>query len=105
AGVVRVIANLGFYADNPGDIFALWRGGLSSFGGLVFAGPVAIVLARRRCPGLATSRALGLVAPVLAAAWGVGRLLGPQLMVNGGGHPTNAWYGLEYAGQVGKRIP
>jgi prolipoprotein diacylglyceryltransferase len=26
-------------------------------------------------------------------------------MVNGGGHPTNAWYGLEYAGQVGKRIP
>ncbi|HEX6476943.1 MAG TPA: prolipoprotein diacylglyceryl transferase family protein, partial [Acidimicrobiales bacterium] len=52
-----------------------------------------------------TSRALDLVAPVLVAAWGVGRLLGPQLMVNGGGHPTTAWYGLEYAGQVGKRIP
>jgi prolipoprotein diacylglyceryltransferase len=26
-------------------------------------------------------------------------------MVNGGGHPTSAWYGLSYAGQVGKRIP
>jgi len=105
ARVVHVIANISFYADNPGDIFAIWHGGLSSFGGLLFAVPVAIVLARRRCPELATSRALDLVAPVLAAAWGVGRLLGPQLMVNGGGHPTNAWYGLEYAGQVGKRIP
>ncbi len=105
ARVVHVIANISFYANNPGDIFAIWHGGLSSFGGLLFAVPVAIVLARRRCPELPTSRALDLVAPVLAAAWGVGRLLGPQLMVNGGGHPTNAWYGLEYAGQVGKRIP
>jgi prolipoprotein diacylglyceryltransferase len=105
ARVVHVIANASYYADNPGDIFAIWHGGLSSFGGLLFAVPVAIVLARRRCPELPTSRALDLVAPVLVAAWGVGRLLGPQLMVDGGGHPTNAWYGLEYAGQVGKRIP
>jgi phosphatidylglycerol:prolipoprotein diacylglycerol transferase len=105
ARVVHVLANISFYVDNPGDIFAIWHGGLSSFGGLLFAIPVGIVLARRRCPELATSRAVDLVAPVLVAAWGVGRLLGPQLMVNGGGHPTTAWYGLEYAGQVGKRIP
>ncbi len=105
ARVVHVLANISFYASNPGDILAIWHGGLSSFGGLLFAVPVAIVLARRRCPELPTSRALDLVAPVLVAAWGVGRLLGPQLMVNGGGHPTTAWYGLEYAGQVGKRIP
>jgi phosphatidylglycerol:prolipoprotein diacylglycerol transferase len=105
ARLVHVIANASFYANNPGDIFAIWHGGLSSFGGLLFAVPVGIVLARRRCPELPTSRALDLVAPVLVAAWGVGRLLGPQLMVNGGGHPTTAWYGLEYAGQVGKRIP
>ena len=39
------------------------------------------------------------------AAWGVGRLLGPQLMVAGGGHPTNQWFGMYYAGQVGKRLP
>jgi prolipoprotein diacylglyceryltransferase len=26
-------------------------------------------------------------------------------MVAGGGHPTTAWFGLSYAGQVGKRIP
>ena len=105
ARVVHVIANASYYVDNPGDILAIWHGGLSSFGGLLFAVPVGIVLARRRCPELPTSRAIDLVTPVLVAAWGVGRLLGPQLMVNGGGHPTNAWYGLEYAGQVGKRIP
>jgi phosphatidylglycerol:prolipoprotein diacylglycerol transferase len=105
ARVVHVIANISYYSNNPGDILAIWHGGLSSFGGLLFAVPVGIVLARRRCPELPTSQALDLVAPVLVAAWGVGRLLGPQLMVNGGGHPTNAWYGLEYAGQVGKRIP
>jgi len=50
-------------------------------------------------------RALDLVAPVLMAAWGVGRLLGPQLMVAGGGHPTHEWFGMYYAGQVGKRLP
>jgi hypothetical protein len=36
----------------------------------------------------------------------MGRLLGPQLMVNGGGHQTHQWFGMYYAGdQVGKRLP
>ncbi len=26
-------------------------------------------------------------------------------MIAGGGRPTTAWYGMEYAGQVGKRLP
>ncbi|MBO0893864.1 MAG: hypothetical protein J2O39_05775, partial [Acidimicrobiales bacterium] len=38
-------------------------------------------------------------------AWALGRLLGPQVMIAGGGHPTRSWIGLEYAGQVGKRLP
>ena len=50
-------------------------------------------------------KALDIVAPVLMAAWGVGRLLGPQLMVAGGGHPTSQWFGMYYAGEVGKRLP
>jgi hypothetical protein len=45
------------------------------------------------------------MAPVLMACWGIGRLLGPQLMVAGGGHPTNQWFGMYYAGQIGKRLP
>ena len=39
------------------------------------------------------------------AAWAMGRLLGPQLMVAGGGHPTHQWFGMYYSGQVGRRIP
>ncbi|MHB1487336.1 MAG: prolipoprotein diacylglyceryl transferase [Acidimicrobiales bacterium] len=105
ARVVHVVANAGFYSHNVGDIIAVWHGGLSSFGGLLFAVPVGIFFVRKNCPDLRTITALDLVTPVLLAAWSLGRLLGPQLEINGGGHPTSAWYGLSYAGQVGKRIP
>ena len=59
---------------------------------------MAIVISRRRCPELPTLRFADLMAPVLMACWGMGRLLGPQLMVNGGGHRTNQWFGMYYAG-------
>jgi prolipoprotein diacylglyceryltransferase len=101
ARLLHVVANLSTYSAHPGEILQVWHGGLSSFGGLLFGVPTGVVLARRRCPELPTIRALDIVAPVLVAAWGIGRLLGPQLMVNGGGdpgHPTNAWYGVYYAG-------
>ncbi|HXR55028.1 MAG TPA: prolipoprotein diacylglyceryl transferase family protein [Acidimicrobiales bacterium] len=105
ARALHVLSNLSFYDANPGDIFAIWHGGLSSFGGLLFAVPTGIWQTRRRCPELRTVEALDLVAPVLMAAWAMGRLLGPQLMVAGGGHPTHQWFGMYYAGQVGKRLP
>ncbi len=105
ARALHVVSNLSFYSKYPGQIFAIWQGGLSSFGGLLLAVPVAIVSQRRRCPQLATMRFADLMAPVLMACWGMGRLLGPQLMVAGGGHPTNQWFGMYYAGQVGKRLP
>jgi len=100
-----VLTNLSYYTANPGDVFAIWHGGLSSFGGLLFAVPTGIVLTRRRCPELPLGRALDLAVPVLLACWAIGRLLGPQLMVAGGGHPTHQWFGMYYAGQVGKRLP
>jgi phosphatidylglycerol:prolipoprotein diacylglycerol transferase len=105
ARALHVLSNLGYYRHNLGDILAIWHGGLSSFGGLIFAVPTGILLARRRCPELPTSRALDLVAPVLLASWAMGRLLGPQLMVAGGGHPTHQWFGMYYAGQAGRRLP
>ena len=43
--------------------------------------------------------------PVLMACWAMGRLLGPQLMVAGGGHQTHQWFGMYYAGQSGRRLP
>lgn len=105
ARLVHVLANLGAYESDPGQVFAIWNGGLSSFGGLALAVPVGFLSARRRCPQLRASIAADLVAPVLAIAWAMGRLLGPQLMIAGGGKATTAWYGMYYAGEVGRRIP
>ena len=105
ARALHVLSNLSFYSHHPGQVFAIWQGGLSSFGGLLFAVPVAIVSTRRRCPELPVLRFADLMAPVLMACWGIGRLLGPQLMVAGGGHPTHQWFGMYYAGQPGKRLP
>lgn len=105
ARAVHVIANWGFYSRNLGDIFAIWHGGLSSYGGLLLGVPVGIWCARRWCRQLGTVVALDLVGTVLVLAWSIGRLLGPQLMVAGGGRRTTAWYGMYYAGQVGRRVP
>jgi prolipoprotein diacylglyceryltransferase len=105
ARLVHVIANWGFYSRDPGQVFAIWNGGLTSFGGLALAFPVGIYIARKRAPEIPIGRAIDLLAPVLVVAWAIGRLLGPQLMVAGGGKPTTAWYGMYYAGQVGRRLP
>lgn len=105
ARIVHVLSQLGYYRHQPLELLAVWHGGLSSFGGLIFAVPTAIVVARRRCPELRVLDGLDLVAPVLMAAWALGRLLGPQLMVAGGGHQTNQWFGMYYDGQLGRRVP
>jgi phosphatidylglycerol:prolipoprotein diacylglycerol transferase len=105
ARALHVLSNLSYYTHNPDQVFAIWHGGLSSFGGLLFAVPVGILLTKRRCPQLPIGRALDIIAPVLLASWALGRLLGPQLMVAGGGHPTHQWFGMYYAGQVGRRLP
>lgn len=105
ARALHVLSNWSYYSRNVGDILAVWHGGLSSFGGLLFAVPTGILIARRRCPQLGTLRALDVIAPVLAASWSMGRLLGPQLMVAGGGHPSHQWFCMYYAGQQGCRLP
>jgi phosphatidylglycerol---prolipoprotein diacylglyceryl transferase len=105
ARALHVLSNLHYYNDNPDQVLAIWHGGLSSFGGLLFAVPTGLILTRKRCPELPIGRALDLIAPVLMAAWAMGRLLGPQLMVAGGGHPTHQWFGMYYAGQSGRRLP
>jgi phosphatidylglycerol---prolipoprotein diacylglyceryl transferase len=105
ARALHVLTNLGYYRHNLGEILAIWHGGLSSFGGLLFAVPTAVIVTRKRCPELPIQRALDLVAPVLMAAWALGRLLGPQLMVAGGGHPSHQWFCMYYAGQPGCRLP
>jgi phosphatidylglycerol---prolipoprotein diacylglyceryl transferase len=105
ARALHVLSNLTYYTHQPDQVLAIWHGGLSSFGGLLFAVPTGILLTRRRCPELPIGRAMDVIAPVLLASWAMGRLLGPQLMVAGGGHPTHQWFGMYYAGQAGRRLP
>jgi phosphatidylglycerol:prolipoprotein diacylglycerol transferase len=105
ARAVHVISMWSFYSHNLGDIFAVWHGGLSSFGGLIGGVPIGLWCAHRWCPKLRLMVAADLVSIVLLLAWAVGRLLGPQVMYQGGGYRTTAWYGMAYAGQAGKRLP
>src|SRR5665213_612899 len=60
ARAMSVLSNWDNYAHNPGQILAIWQGGLSSFGGLILAVPVGIVSARRRCPQISMVRFLDL---------------------------------------------
>src|SRR5260370_37403590 len=76
ARAMHVLSNLNTYTQHPGDILAVWQGGVSSFGGLLPAVPVRFLLTRRPCPALPIARALYLAAPVLLARSPMGRLLG-----------------------------
>jgi phosphatidylglycerol:prolipoprotein diacylglycerol transferase len=105
ARLFHVLTNWSTYSGQPLQILEVWHGGLASFGGLLFAVPTALWVKHRRYPELGVLEGLDIAVPALALGWAVGRLLGPQLMVAGGGHPTTSWIGMYYAGQVGKRIP
>jgi prolipoprotein diacylglyceryltransferase len=67
--------------------------------------PVGLYLQRRWWPGSSLARFCDALVPALVAGWALGRVLGPQFMVDGGGHLTHQWFGLHYAGQMGKRVP
>jgi len=72
ARVVHVIDNWGFYSANPGQIIAVWNGGIAIYGAIaggVVAG-AGYALWRRYPVG----RLLDLSAPALILAQGVGRI-------------------------------
>ncbi|MGH9020620.1 MAG: prolipoprotein diacylglyceryl transferase [Acidimicrobiales bacterium] len=105
ARVAHVATNWSHYAGHPGRWLAVWQGGLASFGGLAVAVPLGVVLQRRWWPGVALLRFTDALVPAVVAGWAMGRVLGPQFMVGGGGHVTHQWFGMRYAGQVGRRVP
>jgi phosphatidylglycerol:prolipoprotein diacylglycerol transferase len=105
ARIVHCVANISYYLAHPILVFAVWQGGLSSYGGIAGGLIVALYALHKYNPEISFRTAADVTAPVLLAAWAMGRLLGPQLMFAGGGHPTTAWYGMKYAGEVGYRIP
>lgn len=106
ARIVHVIANFRqIYEHNLIQIVEIWKGGLSSYGGLIGGFTAGIYQVKKHLKKVNFPVLFDLVAPVLIVSWAIGRLLGPQLMVAGGGKPTNAWFGMYYADQVGKRLP
>jgi prolipoprotein diacylglyceryltransferase len=105
ARLAHIATNWSYYSGHPVRWIELWQGGLASFGGLALAVPVALYLQRRWWPGSSLARFSDAMVPALIAGWALGRVLGPQFMVDGGGHLTHQWFGLSYYGQVGKRVP
>ncbi len=105
ARLFHVLTHWSTYSSQPFQVLEVWHGGLASFGGLIFAVPTALWVKHKRYPELGILEGLDIAVPALALGWAVGRLLGPQLMVAGGGHATTSWIGMYYQGQVGKRIP
>ncbi|MFI5036818.1 MAG: prolipoprotein diacylglyceryl transferase [Acidimicrobiales bacterium] len=105
ARAAHVATNWSLYAGHPGRWFALWQGGLASFGALAVAIPLGLYLQRRWWPEVRVLAFCDAIVPAVVAGWALGRVLGPQFMVNGGGHLTHQWFGLAYHGQVGRRVP
>lgn len=105
ARIAHVATNWSYYDGHPARWIAFWQGGISSFGGIALAVPVGLYLQRRWWPGTALTRFTDALVPALVAGWALGRVLGPQFMVQGGGHITHQWFGIHYVGQVGKRVP
>jgi phosphatidylglycerol:prolipoprotein diacylglycerol transferase len=105
ARLANIATNWSYYSGHLGRMIAVWQGGLASFGGIALALVVGLILQRRWWPKTQLTRFTDALVPALIAGWALGRVLGPQFMVDGGGHLTNQWFGLHYAGQVGKRVP
>lgn len=105
ARVANIATNWSYYSGQPGRWIAVWQGGLASFGGIALALPVGLFLQRKWWPRASMTSFTDALLPALIAGWALGRVLGPQFMVAGGGHLTHQWFGLHYAGQTGRRVP
>ncbi len=105
ARLANIATNWNYYSGHPLRWLAVWQGGLASFGGIALAVPVGLYLQRRWWPESSLARFTDALVPALVASWALGRVLGPQFMVNGGGHLTQQWFGMSYHGQSGERVP
>lgn len=105
ARAANIATNWSYYDGHPGRWIAVWQGGLASFGGIALALVVGLILEGHWWPDTKLTKFTDALVPALIAGWAIGRVLGPQFMVDGGGHLTHQWFGIRYAGQVGKRVP
>jgi prolipoprotein diacylglyceryl transferase len=92
ARIGYVIPRLGYFVEHPGEILAIWQGGLTIFGGLFFGAAAAIAyLVRRRMdvPAMLTA-----AAPAIPLAQAIGRW-GNYFNQELYGRPTDLPWALE----------
>jgi phosphatidylglycerol:prolipoprotein diacylglycerol transferase len=79
------------------EVLKIWHGGLAYYGGLLVAGPIGMLYARRR--GLGVWRTADLVAPLLALGLFFGRI---GCFFNGCcyGRPTDLPWGVRFPGDA-----
>jgi phosphatidylglycerol:prolipoprotein diacylglycerol transferase len=90
------------FARYPGEIPAIWHGGLIWYGG--FVGGVAAGLGYVLWHRVPVWRALDQIAPYIALAHGIGRI-GCFLTGCCYGRPTSAWFGVTFPGREEAVIP
>ncbi|MFD2705581.1 prolipoprotein diacylglyceryl transferase [Salibacterium lacus] len=71
ARLYYVIFRWGYYADNPGEILAVWEGGLAIHGGLIGAALTAVIFTRKR--GVSFWKMADIAAPSIILGQAVGR--------------------------------
>ena len=93
ARLVHVLDNLGYYGDNPSEIFAFWEGGLAWYGGLIGGVLAAVVCARvKKFP---LERFADAAAPGVILGLAIGRI-GCTINGDAYGTPTSLPWGLIY---------
>ncbi|HYA88117.1 MAG TPA: prolipoprotein diacylglyceryl transferase [Nitrospirota bacterium] len=70
--ILFVLTNPGLFAANPLDAFALWKGGLVFYGGLIAAVPVGIAYLKKH--GIPVWKTTDIMAPSLALGQAFGRV-------------------------------
>jgi phosphatidylglycerol:prolipoprotein diacylglycerol transferase len=105
ARAANIATNWSYYQGHYGRWLAVWQGGLASFGGIALALLFGLLVLPQYWPGVTRLALADAIIPAVVAGWALGRVLGPQFMVNGGGHLSHQWFAMAYHGQPGKRVP
>lgn len=71
ARLYYVLFELDYYLQNPGEIFAIWNGGIAIYGGLIAGGLVLMGYAKKK--GLSLALILDILAPNVLLAQSIGR--------------------------------
>jgi phosphatidylglycerol:prolipoprotein diacylglycerol transferase len=92
----------GYYANHPGDIIALWQGGMAFFGAVILGVPTLLVLAHfEKVPlGLALDCA-AIFAPLAQAVGRIGNLINGDIV----GYQSNLPWAVKYTNPNNSFVP